>query len=117
VNDVRHIEIHTVEPLVPNPTTFQVQIAIANLKRDREPGSDQIPAELIQAGVETLLSEIHKFIHFVSNEEEFPDQRKESVIIAVYKKRVKNDCNNYCGISLLQNCIQYPSVKFKSIYR
>jgi hypothetical protein len=34
VNDVRHKE-NTVEPLVPNPTPFQVQIGIANLKRDK----------------------------------------------------------------------------------
>jgi hypothetical protein len=37
-------EIHTAEPLVPDPRPFEVEIAIANLKRNRSPGSDQIPA-------------------------------------------------------------------------
>jgi hypothetical protein len=41
------------EPLVPGPSRFQVEIAIANLKKYKSPGSDEIPAELIQAGVET----------------------------------------------------------------
>jgi hypothetical protein len=30
LNDVREIVIHTAEPLVPDPNTFEVQIAIAN---------------------------------------------------------------------------------------
>jgi hypothetical protein len=44
------------------------------LKKYKSPGSDQILAELIQAGGEILLSAIHKLIHSVWNKEEFPDQ-------------------------------------------
>jgi hypothetical protein len=32
VSDVRQIEIHTAEPLVPDPSPFEVEIAIENLK-------------------------------------------------------------------------------------
>jgi hypothetical protein len=32
VSDVRQIEIHTAEPLAPNPSPSQVEIAIAKLK-------------------------------------------------------------------------------------
>jgi hypothetical protein len=35
-----------------------VEIAIAKLKKYKSPGSDQIAAELIQAGGEILLSEL-----------------------------------------------------------
>jgi hypothetical protein len=35
---------------------------------------NQIPAELIQAGSNTLHPEIHKLIHSVWNKEEFPQQ-------------------------------------------
>jgi hypothetical protein len=31
-SDVRQIEIHAAEPLVPDPTPFEVEIAIAKLK-------------------------------------------------------------------------------------
>jgi hypothetical protein len=31
-NDVRPIEIHTVEPLVPEPSTFEFEMAIKKLK-------------------------------------------------------------------------------------
>jgi hypothetical protein len=43
--------MHTVEPLVPEPSTFEVQIATEKLKRYNRTGTDQIRAELIQAGV------------------------------------------------------------------
>jgi hypothetical protein len=46
-SDVRHIQIHRAKPLVPDPSPFQVEIAIAKLKRYKSPGSYQIPAELI----------------------------------------------------------------------
>jgi hypothetical protein len=39
------------------------------MKMYKSPGSDQILAELIQAGGELLQSEIHKLIHSVWNKE------------------------------------------------
>jgi hypothetical protein len=50
VNDVRQTEIYTAEPLVPEPSSSEVDIAIEKLKRCKSPGIDQIPAERIQAG-------------------------------------------------------------------
>jgi hypothetical protein len=71
------------------------------LKKYKSPGSDKIPAELIQAGGKMLLSAIHKLINYIWNKEELPDQWKESIIVPIHKKGDKTDCNNYCGISLL----------------
>jgi len=50
VNDVRQTEIHTAEPLVPEPSTCEVEMAIEKAKRHKSPGTDEIPAELIKAG-------------------------------------------------------------------
>jgi hypothetical protein len=61
----------------------------------------QIPAELIQAGGETLRSEIHKLINSIWNKEELPEQCKESILVPAHKKGDKTDCSNYRGISLL----------------
>ena len=47
VNDVRQTEIHTVEPLMPQLSAFEFELAIEGLKRHKSPGIDQIPAELI----------------------------------------------------------------------
>jgi hypothetical protein len=49
VSDVRQIEVHSAGPLVPCPSRLEVEIAIAKLKKYKSPGSDQIPAEFIQA--------------------------------------------------------------------
>jgi hypothetical protein len=61
------------------------------LKRYKPPGSDQIPAELIQTGGETLRSEIVKLVNSIWNKEELPDQWKESVIVPIYGKGDKTD--------------------------
>jgi hypothetical protein len=53
VSDVNRMWIHTAEP-------FKFETAIAYLKKCKLPGSGQILAEMIQAGGETLWSEIHK---------------------------------------------------------
>jgi hypothetical protein len=64
-------------------------------------GSDEIPAELIQAGGEILLSAIHKLINSIWNKEELLDQWKDSFLVPIHKKVDKTDCNNYRGIPLL----------------
>jgi hypothetical protein len=84
-SDVRQIEVHTAEPLVPGPSHLEVKIAIEKLKKYKSPGSDQIPAEVIQAGGEILLSEIHKLTNSVWNNEELPDKWKESIIETVHQ--------------------------------
>jgi hypothetical protein len=63
-SDVRQIEIeiHTAEPVVPDPSPFEVEIPIEKLKTYKSSGSDQIPSELIQEGSEILRSKIHIFI-------------------------------------------------------
>jgi hypothetical protein len=55
VSDARQLEVHRVEPLVSGSSHVEVEIAIAKVKKDKSPGSDQILAELIQAGGEILL--------------------------------------------------------------
>jgi len=49
VNDVRQTEIHTAEPLVPEPSALEVEMVIEKLKRHKSPGFGQIPADLVKA--------------------------------------------------------------------
>jgi hypothetical protein len=61
VSDVRQIQIHASELLELDPSSpFEVEIAIAKLKKYKFSGNDQLLAELIQAGYETLWFEINK---------------------------------------------------------
>ena len=52
VKDVGETEIHTAEPLVPEPSASEVELAINTLKSHKLPSIDQIPAELFKEGVE-----------------------------------------------------------------
>jgi mannosyltransferase OCH1-like enzyme len=103
ISDVRQTEIHASQPLVPESSAFEVEMAIKKVKRHKSPGIDQIQAELFKTGSRTLNSEIHKVIHAIWNKEELPEEWKESIIVSICKKGDKTDRGNYRGISLLPN--------------
>jgi hypothetical protein len=100
VGDVRQIEIHMAEPLVPGPSLLEVEIAIAKLKKCKSSGSDQILAEMIQAGGEMLLSAIHKLINSIWNEKNCLVSGR-NLLLYQATKIVTKLTNNYRGISLL----------------
>jgi hypothetical protein len=109
VHDVRQMDIHTTEPSVPEPNLVEVEIAIGKLKGYKSPSTDQIQAKMIKAGGETLYSEIHRLICSIWNKEELPQQWKESIIVSIYKKVDKTDCNNCRGISILSTAYKILS--------
>jgi hypothetical protein len=65
------------------------------------PVNDQILAELIQAGSETLVPATHEFINSIWNKDGFNDHWKESIIVLIHKNGDKTNFNNYHGIWLL----------------
>jgi hypothetical protein len=101
VSDVRQAEIYTAELLVPEPSVFEVELAIETLKSHKSPDIDQIPAELTKTGGRTIRSAIHKLIISIWNKEELSEEWKESIIVPFYKKGDKTDYSNYRSISLL----------------
>ena len=44
VKDVGQVEIHTAEPLVPESSASEVELATDKLKSHKSPGIDEIPA-------------------------------------------------------------------------
>jgi hypothetical protein len=86
ISDVKQIEIHTTKALVSGLTHLEDELSIPKPRKYyKSPGSDQILAELYQAGGETLVFVIHKLITSICNKEEMPDQCKESIIAPVHK--------------------------------
>jgi hypothetical protein len=80
--------MHIAQPLVTEPTHFEGEFATEKKEGYKSPGSEQIPAELIQAGCDTLRSQIQKLIHSILNKEELPQQRKESIILLFLKRAI-----------------------------
>jgi translation initiation factor 2B subunit (eIF-2B alpha/beta/delta family) len=66
--------MHRAEPLPPERSPFEVEIAMEELKRYKSQGSNQIPAELIQAGGIRLSSEIQKTVNSIWDKEELSQQ-------------------------------------------
>ena len=63
VNDIKHTDIHTTEPLVPEPSASEVELAIEKLKSHKSPCTDQIPAELRQGIEQFVMRSINVFLY------------------------------------------------------
>ena len=86
---------------MPEPSDFEVELAIENLKSLKSPAIAQIPAELIKPGCSIFRHEIHKLITSIWNKQELLEEWKESITVPIYKKGHKTDCSNYRGVLLL----------------
>ena len=84
--DVGQAEIHTAEPLVPDPSTSEFELAIDKLKSHKSPGTDQIPAECIKAGGSTNCLEINKQFISIWKKEILREEWKDSIILPILKK-------------------------------
>jgi hypothetical protein len=49
---------------------------------------------MIQAGVRSIRSEIHRLVNFIWNKKELSEEWKESIIVHIYNKGDKTDCSN-----------------------
>jgi hypothetical protein len=86
---VRQTAMQTAELFVSDPSASEVEVAIGKLKRCKSPGVHQIPAELVQAGVKILRSEIHKLFKLMWNKKELPHQRTQSTVVPTNKSVIK----------------------------
>jgi len=84
--DVRHIDVQTAEPLVPEPSAYELQLAIEKLKGQKLPGINQIPSELFKVGGRIIRSDICKLINSVWNKEKLPEEKKQSITVPIYMK-------------------------------
>jgi hypothetical protein len=83
VHGVTQMDIHTAEPLV------ETAIGKSKMCINKSPATDQILAELIKAGGETLCSEIHRLIRSIWNKVELPQQWKESILYQFIKRVIR----------------------------
>jgi hypothetical protein len=117
VNNVMQTEIlvHTAIPLEPSPSAFEIEA-----KKPKSQGIDQIPAELIKTECKTIRPEIHELNNSVWSKEEFPEERKKSIIVPIYRKGAKQTVviiEAFHFANCIQKFIQHSALKVKSIYR
>ena len=68
---------------------------------DRAPGPDSIPAEVLQAGGQPLLTQLHRLLLTIWDEERVPQDFKDGHIVTLFKKNCRFTCGSYRGITLL----------------
>lgn len=84
------------------PSVEELSKAIDSLAHGKAPGSDGIPAEVIQCGKPALLNHLHELLCQCWEEGTVPQDMRDANIVTLYKnKGDRSDCNNYRGISLL----------------
>jgi hypothetical protein len=84
---------------VPEISALEVDMSIEKLKRHKSPGTDEIAAELIKAGVGQFgLRSINLLILFGIKRNCFNSGRSESVYLFI--RRVMQQSSNYGRISL-----------------
>jgi len=93
-------ELRKAEPLVPEPSVFDVQLAIEKLNFTNHQVLIRTQHNWLRRGVEQFAMRSIKFIS-IWNEEELPEGWNESIIVPIYKKGSKADCDIHRGISFL----------------
>ena len=81
----------------------EVKAAIKSLKRGKSPGLDNIPAELIIAGGESMVSILTAICNHIWQTGVWPSAWTRSLIITIPKKGNLQHCQNYRTISLISH--------------
>ncbi|XP_073823303.1 uncharacterized protein [Musca autumnalis] len=80
----------------PNPN--EIKQAILRLKRNKAPGEDGIPPELLQANPATSAEMLYPHIRNAWINEQLPNSWNKGLIIKLPKKNDLSECDNWRGI-------------------
>ena len=73
----------------------EVEIAVTSLKKEKSAGVDNIPAELVQTGKETMIDVLTEICNRIWRTGEWPTLWTQSLIITLSKKGILQLCQNY----------------------
>ena len=81
----------------------EVEAAVKSLKKGKSAGANNIPAELVQAGGEAMISALLTICNKIWQTGEWPTPWTQSLIITLPKKGNLQLCQNYRTISLISH--------------
>ena len=82
-------------------TSDQVELKLKNLKSNKAPGHDQIPAKLLKKGATVLSAPLADIVNACIDESVFPQDYKHAEVRPIYKKNDPLNMNNYRPVSVL----------------
>ncbi|CAE1283158.1 unnamed protein product [Acanthosepion pharaonis] len=83
------------------PTIQEILSVLRQLRNNKAPGEDGIPAEVYKALPDIFAPWLHRVFNAVWTTETVPDDWGHAVLLPFFKKGDKKVCSNYRGISLL----------------
>ena len=81
----------------------EVEAAVRSLKKGKSSGVDNIPAELVQAGGEDVITALTTFCNKICQTGEWQTPWTQSLVIKLPKKGNLQQCQNYGTISLISH--------------
>ena len=85
----------------------EVEIAVASLIKGKSAGVDNIPAELVQAGGNTMIAVLTEFCNRIWRTGEWSTPWNQSLIITLPKKDNLQLCQNYRTLSLISHSSKF----------
>ena len=81
----------------------EVEAAVQSLKKEKSAGVDNIPAEMVQAGGEDVITALTTICNRIWQTGEWPTPWTQSLVITLPKKGNLQQCQNYQTISLISH--------------
>jgi len=87
--------------LAQEPSLEEVEKCINRIKMGKAAGKDDLLPEFFRYGGKAVVKKVTEIIQSIWASEKVPAEWKDAVLIPVYKKGGRRQCDNYRGISLI----------------
>ena len=103
--DLQHPDNHNGVITHPEPDILECEVkwALGSITMNKVSGGDRIPAELLQILKDDVLKVLHSICQQMWKTEQWPQDWKRSVFIAIPKKGNAKECSNYLTIALISH--------------
>ena len=95
------IQRQVIQELDIPPSLDEVEIAVKVMNTGKASGKDGIVAEILQQAGENICRLLLTVFPHVWRKGEAPQDRRDAILVSLYKKRPKDQCDNCRGISFL----------------
>ena len=87
----------------PEPDTLEgeVKLALGSITMNKANGGDGIPTELFQFLKDNAVKGLHSICQKIWKTQQWPQDWKRSIFIAISKKSIVKECSNYHTIMLI----------------
>ena len=89
--------------LEPDILECKVKWALGSITTNKASGGDRIPAELFQILKDDAVKVLHSVCQQMWKTQQWPQDWKRSVFIAIQRKDNAKECSNYCTIALISH--------------